>query len=539
MRAEVAPLRVAPEADNPTSLEYVRRRLRTQAGWLVVFDNAEHPDALVSWLPQGPGQVLITSRNPAWGQLAAPVEVDVFVRAEALALLRRLAPTLLEADANRIAAAMGDLPLAVAQAADVLAETGMSADEYLQALATQTVEVLSDGKPVGYPVPLAAAVRLTAERVAGEDLAAGQLLQLCALLAPKPVPVEIFTAAPTGLLAAPLATVVSSGYALRRSLGRLRRYGLAKVGPDGVQLHRLTQAIIAQLLGPDGRRINKDLAAALLVAAAPPPASDRGDPALWPRWARLLPHLLIVDPETTDDSSLRATVNRATWILLARGDARSAHDLAERLYQAWRNRLGDDHLDTLRAAHNLATAHRDLGRHMQARALNETTLASLQAVQDEIRRQEAPARRRHRPLFRRRSFLLTAGGRRTGRSAAQASGLPRCRPVSFPTACCQRICEQSVSTTAVSDDQMGQTTSGPAGGGCPDPSSPGVLRSRSVPALSAAASSRWSWACSRCSSTLPQPRSACRSCSRAARLCASAARSRASAASRSCRCTCR
>src|SRR3954447_7472677 len=48
----------------------------------------------------------------------------------------------------------------------------------------------------------------------------------------------------------------------------------------------------------------------------------------------------------------------------------------------------------------------------------------------------------------------------------------------------------------------------------PRPSHPGSL---SVPSLSAAASSRCSWACSRCSSTLPQPSWACRSCSRADR----------------------
>ena len=75
--------------------------------WLVVFDNAEDPRALSRFLPEGPGQVLITSRNPAWRGIAATVGVREFTRAESIALLRRLAPDLTEAEADRVADAVG------------------------------------------------------------------------------------------------------------------------------------------------------------------------------------------------------------------------------------------------------------------------------------------------------------------------------------------------------------------------------------------------------------------------------------------------
>ena len=58
--------------------------------WLLVFDNAEDPRALSRWLPEGPGRVLITSRNPAWRGVAATVGVREFTRPEAIALLPRL-----------------------------------------------------------------------------------------------------------------------------------------------------------------------------------------------------------------------------------------------------------------------------------------------------------------------------------------------------------------------------------------------------------------------------------------------------------------
>jgi pimeloyl-ACP methyl ester carboxylesterase len=88
---QVAQLGVAtgwltPGTVTGTAVTEVHRRLRGLSRWLVIFDNVEKPDDVRLWLPQGPGHVMITSRNPAWGQLAAPVPVDVFARVEWLAL---------------------------------------------------------------------------------------------------------------------------------------------------------------------------------------------------------------------------------------------------------------------------------------------------------------------------------------------------------------------------------------------------------------------------------------------------------------------
>ena len=64
--------------------------------WLLVFDNAEDPRALAPFLPDGPGQVLVTSRNPDWRGIATTVHVHQFSRTESIVLLRRLAPALSE-----------------------------------------------------------------------------------------------------------------------------------------------------------------------------------------------------------------------------------------------------------------------------------------------------------------------------------------------------------------------------------------------------------------------------------------------------------
>src|SRR4029079_9980606 len=103
--------------------------------WCFVFDNAEYPRARAQCLPDGPGQVLITSRNPAWRGIADVVGVREFTRAESVALLQQLAPELTDAQADRVADAVGDLPLAIEQGGSLLADTGMAADTYLRLLA--------------------------------------------------------------------------------------------------------------------------------------------------------------------------------------------------------------------------------------------------------------------------------------------------------------------------------------------------------------------------------------------------------------------
>ena len=101
--------------------------LRGRDRWLLVFDNAENPEDLAGWLPGGSGHVLITSRAPGWAEVAVPVEIDVLARAESVTILQKRVPALSAAEAGAVAEALGDLPLAVVQAASFMADTGMPA----------------------------------------------------------------------------------------------------------------------------------------------------------------------------------------------------------------------------------------------------------------------------------------------------------------------------------------------------------------------------------------------------------------------------
>jgi hypothetical protein len=94
------------------------------ANWILVFDNAESPESVRQFFPAGgPGNILVTSRNPQWASVARPLEVDVFMREESKQLLRIRGPEISDAEADRLAETLGDLPLAIEQAAAWHAET--------------------------------------------------------------------------------------------------------------------------------------------------------------------------------------------------------------------------------------------------------------------------------------------------------------------------------------------------------------------------------------------------------------------------------
>jgi hypothetical protein len=348
----------------------VLAELREQGRWLLVFDNAANPADIAGWLPGGSGHVLITTRERGWTEIAAPVEVDVLARPESVAILRDRVTGLAEAEADRLAVELGDLPLAIAQAAAFMAETDVTAAEYLGLLQTRAGQLLAHGSPGSYPRSLAAATDLIADRLAREDPAAATLASLCAFLAPDPIPAEMFTRA-VRELPGDLAARVADPLAWRQTLARIAGQSLARVDHRGLQMHRLTQAILRDRLTPEQTAATRERAEAILAANDP---GDPPNPATWPRWAQLIPHLLFADVAATDNPGLRWMACNACWYLLARGDTRTAHDLAGDLRQHWHERLGGDDEHTLTAATHLAAALRQMRRYADARDPDQDTL---------------------------------------------------------------------------------------------------------------------------------------------------------------------
>jgi hypothetical protein len=348
----------------------VLAELRERGRWLLVFDNAEHPEDIVPWLPGGGGHVLITSRERGWDEVAAPVEVDVLARSESVAILQARVSGLGEIDADRLADQLGDLPLAIAQAAGFMTETGMAAARYLDLLGTRAGQLLGRGAPRTYPKSLAAATELIADRLASEDPAAAELASLCAFLAPAPIPEELFTSTASEQLGQ-LAARAADPLAWHQTLAHLARQSLVRIDHRGLQMHKLTKAVLRDRLTPAEAAAARARAEAILAANDP---GDPPNPVTWPRWARLMSHLLAADLGATDDRRLRRMTCNACWYLISRGDARTCHDLASGLRQQWRDRLGDDHEHVLVITRYLGWALRGVGRYAEARDLHRDTL---------------------------------------------------------------------------------------------------------------------------------------------------------------------
>jgi tetratricopeptide (TPR) repeat protein len=364
------------EADSTLAKSKVLGHLADRPRSLLIFDNVEKGEDVLPWLPRGSGHVLITSRRGSWQRIAHAVELDVLPRGEAVRFLVAQQPGLDTGEADQLADALGDLPLALAQAAGYLSETGLPVAEYRQLLVEETQAVLELGRPIDYPQSLAAAITLNVAALAEADPAAVAILRLCALLAPEPIPVDVIVevAQPTDpypeVLEA-LREVIGKRLARQESIGRISAYGLARLGPGTVTVHRLTQAVVRSQMQ---QAASAELSAHLESVLGQMNPGDPRDPANWHAWARLLPHLLAVGPARTSSPALRQCVRDAIVYLISRGDAGPAKQLAEGLHEEWAARLGTDHRDTLGVAGELLWTLRDLGEYGRLKPLVNHTL---------------------------------------------------------------------------------------------------------------------------------------------------------------------
>jgi hypothetical protein len=331
-------LNLADTADSiETAIARLHAALHTRSRWLLVFDNAEDPRALAPLLPDGPGQVLITSRNPDWHHIATTVDVHRFDRAESIALLRRLATDLSEPDADRVAEALGDLPLAVDQAGSLLATSTLDADTYLRLLAERADRVLDHDPGGTYPRSVAAVWAVAFDQLTATDPDALQLLTLLAWLSPDPVPLTLLTDNPDALPDS-LARTVADPLALTRCTTALRRRGLAATTPHALQMHRVPAAILRARTRHTHPPAGGWAAAAVRLLHTALPGDVWNNPAVWPIWQELLPHVLTA---TAPDRALDDVPDELSWLLdraasylHTRGQARPALPLFESAYAA-------------------------------------------------------------------------------------------------------------------------------------------------------------------------------------------------------------
>ncbi|MFD6433847.1 tetratricopeptide repeat protein [Streptomyces venezuelae] len=225
---------------------------------LIVVDNATDPDEVAAWLPvAGRAQVVVTTTVRSFGNIAgALVDVDVFTEEEALDFLRERSRCGAQDGAAELAAELGCLPLALAQAAEVIRGRGIGYRGYLERLRAYPVrEVLARAPGDRYPHRVGEAILLAVEEVEGRcgGGLVRVLLDLLSLLSPDGVPRELLAGAAGGQDAGAVDDVL--GALVDASL-------ITRVGGDAVAVHRLVQRVLRERARQEG---TLDRAAGLVV----------------------------------------------------------------------------------------------------------------------------------------------------------------------------------------------------------------------------------------------------------------------------------
>jgi tetratricopeptide (TPR) repeat protein len=381
-------LGVGKVADQSAMVAGLFDLLRQRDRWLLVYDNAERPDRLVGLLPPGGGgHILVTSRWSAWGGRASPLRLGVLARDESVAFLAERTGFDDQAGLHRLAELLGDLPLALEEAAAFLEEAGAGLDEYLGLVRDRARELfgldqaLEDEDEHRDRRRVATVWSVSLDRVREEAPAAEALLSLCAFLAPE-IPRGLPREQPQ-VLPDELARVVSDPLAYNRMLALVGRYSLATVDPTTLGLHRLVQAVIQVRLGEQGERTWAAAATGLLRGSFP---NESWEVANWPTCERLLPQVLSVGGHarrlSVAGEQAGWLLDRASTYLRERGLYRQARPVAERALAVTEAALGPQAAEVAWRYDGLGRVLRELGDLGGARVQSERALAIGEAALD-------------------------------------------------------------------------------------------------------------------------------------------------------------
>jgi tetratricopeptide (TPR) repeat protein len=393
--AEVAAALGLDAGDAETAGRAVRHRLEADGErCLLVFDNAVDPDLLRPFLPAGgAARVIITSNQQSVANLGAGVPVDVFTEGEALTFLAARTGQADATGAQDLAAEVGRLPLALGQAAAVIAAQHLSYASYLERLARLPVADLLVAEEAGqYPRGVAAAVLLSLDHVragAGGDACTAVMDLLAVLSATGVVRSLVHAAGGAGLPGRDGRLAALAPEEVDRVLARLAGTSLLTFSLDGsaVTAHRLVMRVIRENLAADNTLTVVCESAARLLEGL---AASRWDTWHEDRAATrdLAEQIMALDesaarcpPGSDLDARMLRLQVRAAALLNRLGDsAAQSIVIGERLVAASERVLGPDHPDTLDSRNSLAVAYWAAGRRDEALGMDERTVATRERV---------------------------------------------------------------------------------------------------------------------------------------------------------------
>ena len=374
-----------PATDGPeaAAAHFLDWLAETGRPWLVILDDLAEAGVLEGLWPHGPhGRVVVTSRRSDTGVRAyrpRAIEVGPFSPREALAYLS----SKLQNDSDQwigaldLAGDLGYLPIALAQAAALMAETGLDCRQY-RARFAERMQHLAGGPAGAYPSIVASTWALAtefAEQIPPAGLAR-PALSLVALLDPNGIPGAVLTSqAACAYLTRYRRGAPVDDMQARAALYNLARAGLVSIDTTSaartVRVHSLVQATVQQnLTAAECDEVARAAAEALLQAW------PRGDvPASFEQALR----------DCT--ARLHQVTGRVLWspechpVLLRAGRSMETAGLAEPAIRCWQSMLGTSqaelgpgHAHTILARDRLGAAYEAAGRSDDAVAVYQESV---------------------------------------------------------------------------------------------------------------------------------------------------------------------
>ncbi|MFB6713047.1 MULTISPECIES: FxSxx-COOH system tetratricopeptide repeat protein [unclassified Streptomyces] len=393
---------LAPELGLSTGVEYgerlraVRDALRRgepHSHWLLVLDGADEPEHIWDLVPTGPGHVLITSRNPEWGEHNSNlVEVPVYSRDESVAFIRRRAPRLTPAEADRLADALEDLPLLLDQTAGWLNDSDLSVEEYIELLEggidQDVVKVSAD-----FPLAFQTAWSILLNKLKDTVPESVDLLRLCSFFAPGSIPVRLLKEMPAGELPEQVSGLMNDPLLWNKAISQLRQYSVVRLeshesavdeasSGESLYMHRMVHQIVGHDMTERDRREFIDVVRRALAAADPGRPTDT---RLWPAYAEITPHLKWADVLKSTDPAVQTLVLNCLRYMYLSGEYRAGIKLGERAMKAWRELLGEDHPRIWDLSYHYANLLRAVGDYAGTEAIERAAVDHLRTergVQD-------------------------------------------------------------------------------------------------------------------------------------------------------------
>jgi cellulose biosynthesis protein BcsQ/tetratricopeptide (TPR) repeat protein len=395
----------APDGGDPVAAA-VDELARTHRPWLLIYNNATDPKAIVDLIPTGGrGHIVVTAPPDIWAEVRPPwteQRLGPLIHADAVALLRGYAAELADSAAAGILGNSGTLPITLRLAGVYLTATvtrfrrqGRPVADAVQLAADQFVHDyrgLTRGRTDADPTASCLALlRVSVINETPRGRLALRLAEMCSFMPPDGISLRLLTS--PGMLGQLVVAGGADGRLLvvdplemDQILHLATRYGLFVVDwgtGAAVRMHRLLQELIQAAMSEQARAERQ--AQVLRGLAGYAPTGAEADGAERQRRSReLAPYLGPSGALGSRDRQVRSWLVQHLRSLYPDGDSttwRPAVELGERLLAEWTSTPSeppDGGELRLRLAVQVANLHRARGEYADARRWDEEVMRERQ-----------------------------------------------------------------------------------------------------------------------------------------------------------------